>query len=79
MNSKFKDIDIKNSTYFLGDMINIKNLGLKKSRQMKSHAKIFLFITLGTCRSKNNGVNSLYLITDKINGYMEKKQRKQRK
>ena len=50
MGNRFKEIDIKNHTYyFLNDMINIKNLDLKKIRiqkYTKSHTKILLFVTL---------------------------------
>ena len=48
MCNKFKDIDLENCTdYFFDDMINIKSLFWIKSKQMKRHVKILLFITLG--------------------------------
>ena len=50
MGNRCKEIDIKNRTYyFFNDMINIKNLDLKKIRiqkYTKSHTKILLFVTL---------------------------------
>ena len=47
MRNKFKEIDIKNRAYyFFDDMINTKSL--KRSRQIKIHAKVFLFIALDT-------------------------------
>ena len=49
--NKFKDIDIKNCTYyFCDDMINIKNLDLNKIKIWKFIHKIFLFITLDMWR-----------------------------
>ena len=43
---------------------------------MKSHTKIFLFVTLDMWRSDSKhvkiiSVNSLYLIFSKVNGYFE--------
>ena len=51
MDNKFKNINIKNLTYyFFDDIINIKNFDPNKIKiikiKMKSHAKIFLFTTL---------------------------------
>ena len=38
---------------------------------MKGQAKILRFTRLDKCYEKNNSVNHLYLIIDKINGYIE--------
>ena len=47
--NKVKVVDFKNCTYcFLDDMINTNILIQIKSRQTKSHTKIFLFTTLAT-------------------------------
>ena len=47
MNTKFKDINIRNHTdYFFDDIIDIKKLIETILKQMKSHTKIFLFTTL---------------------------------
>ena len=44
MSNKFKDIDIKNSTYyFFGDMINIKYFNLNKRKLNKKSYKTFFF------------------------------------
>ena len=49
---------------------------------IKSCAKVFVFIALGKWRSKTlasnlkiNGVNPLYIINHKINGYIEENNR----
>ena len=51
MGNKFKDIDIKYCTFSMTWSI-WKILIQIKSRLMKSHNKIFLFITLATWHSK---------------------------
>ena len=57
MSNKFKDINIKNHTYyFFDDIINIKNFDPKTLKQMKSHTKIFLFAILDTWRLKNRNL-----------------------
>ena len=38
---------------------------------MKGQAKILRFTRSDTCNEKNNSVNHLYLIIDKINWYIE--------
>ena len=46
MSNKFKDIDIKNHTYyFFNDIINIKNCDSNKTEIDESHTNIFLFTT----------------------------------
>ena len=53
MSNKINHMDIKNHThYFFDDIINIKNFTQILLKQMKNHAKIFLFTTLDMCRSK---------------------------
>ena len=57
MSNKFKDINIKNHTYyFFDDIINIKNFDPKTLKKMKSHTKIFLFAILDTWRLKNRNL-----------------------
>ena len=47
MGNNFKDIDVKNRTYYFpNEMINIKKIIQKKSRKTKSHTKIYLFVIL---------------------------------
>ena len=47
MGNNFKDIDVKNRTYYFpNEMINIKKIIQKKLRKTKSHTKIFLFVIL---------------------------------
>ena len=79
MSNTFKETDIKNRIlYFLGDMINTKNLGLYKSKKIdkKSYESI-LFHYVGYMAAKNhsyitiNSVNPSYLIINKINGNIE--------
>ena len=78
MSNKFKDIDIKNHTYyFFGDIVNVKAFDLNKIKIDESHTKIFLFTILDMWKSKVqnflkiNSVNPLYLIINKVNGYFE--------
>ena len=58
-------------------MINIKHLDLNKAERDKNSCKSILVYYTGYLTIKNlsyvkiNSVNSLYLITDKINGYIE--------
>ena len=47
LGNNFKDIDVKNRTYYFpNEMINIKKIIQKKSRKTKSHTKIYLFFIL---------------------------------
>ena len=77
MSNKVKDIDIKNQTYyFFNDVIDIKKLIKTVLKQMKSHTKIFTFITLDMTIKyskyvKLKSVNLLYFITSKVNGYFK--------
>ena len=81
MSNKVKDVDIKDRTYyFFNDIINIK-----KSDQTsinideKSYRNILLYyIGYETTKDlkdskyvKINSVNPLYLIFNKVNGYLE--------
>ena len=73
-----KEIDIKNRTYyFFDDMINIKNLGLKKIKVDENSHKNILVSYIGYVTVKNlsyakiNSVNHLYFMVDKINGYIK--------
>ena len=60
MSNKFKEIDLKNRTYyFFDDMIYTKNLDPNKIKIDKIYIKIFLFTTLDTCRSKNIATQKL--------------------
>ena len=78
MNSKFKDISIKNHTYyFFDDIINIKNFDPNKvKRDEKPYKNILTYyigyvtIKVSEC-IKINSVNLLYLIISKVNGYFE--------
>ena len=78
-----KEINIKNSTYyFFDDMINIKNFNanfkLIKNRQ-KSYKSIDIYhigyITMKVSRYVNiHSVNPLYLIVNKVDGFIEEKE-----
>ena len=80
MGNKFKDIDLKNRTYFFDNMIIIKSLDLNKSK-IRSHTKKsyknILIYYIGYVMVKElryvkfNSVNPLYLFVNKINGYIE--------
>ena len=74
MSNKSKAIDIKNRIYyFLEDTINIKNLNPNKIKiNEKSHKNIVIYPieyvpVKDLSFEKNNSVNPLYLIIDKIN------------
>ena len=43
---KFKDINIKNRTYYFLDDINMKTFDTYKLKIDESHTKVLLFITL---------------------------------
>ena len=77
MGNKFKDIDSKNWSYlFFDNIIIIKNLD---SNKMKIDEKLYQniliyyigYVTVESLRCiKIISVNPLYLIIDKINGYI---------
>ena len=78
MGNKFRDIDIKNRIYsFSGNIINIENLDLNKIKIGEKSCKNILIYYIGYMTFKNleyvkiNSVNPLYLIVNKINGYIE--------
>ena len=78
MSNKVKDIDIKNWIYyFLGDIINIKNFYSNNIEiDEKSDNNILIsyseYVTIKDSKYvKINGVNPLYLILSKVNGYFE--------
>ena len=72
-----KEIYIQNRTYYFFDvMINMKNIDLNKIKiDEKSYQSILIYyIACVTIKDlsyvKINSVNPLYLIIDKINGYI---------
>ena len=76
MSKKFKDIDIKNRTYyFFNDMINIKNFDPNNIKLDKKSYKNILIYYIGYVMIKDSKyvniyiVNPLYLIFNKVNGY----------
>ena len=76
MSNKFKDIDIKNRTYYLfDDIINIKNFDSNKIEIGEKSYKNILIYYIGYVIVKNskyvkiNSVNPLYLIINKVKGY----------
>ena len=76
MSNRFKDIDIKNHTYyFFNDNINVKNFDPKKSWiDKKSYKNISVYyigyVTMKDLKYvKNNSVNPLYLNINKVNCY----------
>ena len=78
MSNKVKDIDIKNPTYyFFNDIINIKNFDSNNIKIDEKSYKNILIYYIGHVTIKDskyvkiNGVNSLYLIFSKVNGYSE--------
>ena len=78
MYNKFKDIDIKNCTYyFLDVIINIKNFDRNKIKiDEKSYNNIIIYCiryvtTKDSKYVKINSLNPLYLIINKVNGYFE--------
>ena len=77
MSDKIKDIDIKNRTYyFFDDIINIKNFDPNKIKiDEKSYKNILNhyigYMTIKDSKYvKTNSVNPLYLIINKLNGYL---------
>ena len=78
MSNKFKDIDIKNHTYFFfNDNINVKNFDPKKIWiHKKSYKNISVYyigyVTMKDLKYvKNNSVNPLYLNIYKVNCYFK--------
>ena len=78
MSYRLKEIDIKNCTnYFFNDMLNIKILNPNKIRVDEKSVKNILIYYIVYMAVKDlsyaiiNGVNPLYPIMNKINGYIE--------
>ena len=76
MNSRFKGINIKSFTcYFFDGMINIKKLKQNQGRRKFIQKYYYLLHWIHDNQRpqlyKVNNVNPLYLIIDKINGYIE--------
>ena len=78
MSNKFKDISIKNHTYyFFNDIINIKSFDANNIKiDEKSYRNILIYcIRYATIKDskyvKINNANPLYLIFSKVNGYFE--------
>ena len=77
MSNKVKDIDIKKQTYyFFNDIINIKNFDSDKIEiYEKPYKNIFIcyagYMTIKDLKYvKINSINPLYLIFNKVNGYL---------
>ena len=77
MNNKIKDIDIKNSSYYFFDDINIKNFDFSNIKIDEKSYKNILIYYIGYLTIKDskyvkiNSVNPFYLIFNKANGYFE--------
>ena len=78
MSNKFKDISIKNDTYyFFNDIINIKNFDPNNIKIDEKSYKNILIYCIGYIIIKDlkyvkiNSVNHLYFIFSKVNGYFE--------
>ena len=78
MSNKVKDISIKNNTFeFFNDIINIKNFDPNNVKiDEKSYKSILIYYIVYVPIKdlkyvKINGVNPLYLIFSKANGYFE--------
>ena len=78
MNSKVKDINIKNRAYyFFNDIINIENFDPNNIKTDKKSYKNFLIYYTGYVIIKDSkylkiySVNPLYLIFGKLKGYFE--------
>ena len=75
--SQIKEINIKNRTYYLfDDMINIKNFDSNQIKIDKNSYKNIIIYHTGYITIKNrsyvkvNSANPLYLIIDKVDGYI---------
>ena len=77
MNNKIKDIDIKNSSYYFFDDINIKTFDFSNIKIDEKSYKNILIYYIGYLTIKDskyvkiNSVNPFYLIFNKANGYFE--------
>ena len=78
MSNKFKDIGVKNHTYyFFDDIINIKNFDQNEVKIDEKPYKNILIYYIGYVTIKDSkylkidSVNPLYLIINKVNGYFE--------
>ena len=78
MSNEFGDISIKNHTqYFFSNIINIESFDPDKIKiDGKSHKNILIYyiehVTIKDSKYvKINGVNPLYLVLIKVNGYFE--------
>ena len=81
MSNKFTDMDIKNSIYyFFNDFIDIKNFDRNNFKIDEKSYKNILIYYIGYVTIKNSkknkiqkiySVNPLYLIFNKVNGYLE--------
>ena len=78
MSNKVKDISIKNNTFeFFNDIINIKNFDPNNVKiDEKSYKSILIYYIVYVPIKdlkyvKINGVNPLYFIFSKANGYFE--------
>ena len=78
MSNKAKDISMKNHIYyFFDDVFNIKNFDLNNIKTDEKLYKNILIYYIGYVTIKDskyvniNGVNPLYLIFSKVNGYSE--------
>ena len=81
MSNKVKDISIKNYTYyFIDDFINIKHFdpnNVKIEEKLYKYKNILIYyieyVTIKDSKYlKINSVNPLYLIINKVNGYLIK-------
>ena len=80
--SSVKELDIENRTYYFSDdIINIKNFDLNEIKTDKKSYKDIDIYYIGNIIIKNltyakiNSGNSLYLIINKITGYIEESNR----
>ena len=78
MSNKFKDIDIKNHTYyFYDDIVKIKNFDPNEIKIDEKSYKNILIYHIGYVTNKDskyleiNSINPLYFIVNKVNGYFE--------
>ena len=78
MSNKFKDISIKNHTYyFFNDIINIKNFDRNNIKTDEKSCKTILIYYIGYVTIKDskyvkiNSLDPLYLIINKVRRYFE--------